>query len=189
VWLGGAAVRMCRRLFVVAAFVGLVAVGLVVSSEAADVGGLAVMSVVFHGSVASPVVDIRGHGFGLRPAANPPEPPEPPYASTYLQGGSGCTTTTPPVGYDYGTSLYYSSGGPHSYTSGAKLSAGRYRPSLLPRHELDCVGLIVVRYTPTRITFKLGSDYAAHHYRIDKGDRYELGIHSLRYHGTVHYAN
>jgi hypothetical protein len=179
---------MCKRLSVVAALAGLVTVGLVAPSEAADVGGRAVTSVAFHGSVAAPVVDIRGHGFGHRPAANPPRPPEPPYASTYLQGGSGCTTTGPHVGYDYGTNLYYTSGGLHSYTSGAKLSAGRYRPNLLPHHELDCVGLVVIRYTPTRITFKIGSDYAAHHYRIDNGDRYEIGIHSLRYHGTVHYT-
>jgi hypothetical protein len=33
----------------------------------------------------------------------------------------------------------------------------------------------------------MGSDYAAHHYRIDNRDRYEIGIHSLRYHETVHY--
>jgi hypothetical protein len=181
--------KLRKRLSVVVALAGLVAVGLVVSSGAANVGRAAVTSVAFHGSVASPVIDIRGHGFGHLPHPNPPRPPEPPYASTYLQGGSGCTTTTPPVGYDYGTNLYYTSGGPHSYTSGAKLSAGRYRPNLLPSHELDCVGLVVIRYTPTRITFKLGSDYAAHHYRIDNGDRYEIGIHVLRYHGTVHYSH
>ena len=168
--------------------VALVTAALATTSEAAKVRGASVTSVAFHGSVASPVIDIRGHGFGLRPALAPPKPPEPPYASTYLQGGSGCTTTTPPVGYDYGTSLYYTSGGPHSYTSGAKLSAGRYRPNLQPYHELDCVGLVVIRYTSTRITFRLGSDYRVHHYRIDNGDRYEIGIHSLRHHGTVHYT-
>jgi hypothetical protein len=180
--------RVPKCLSIVIALAGLVAIGLVASSQAASLRGSTVTSVAFHGSVAAPLIDIRGHGFALRPHPSPPKPPEPPYASTYLQGGSGCTTTTPPVGYDYGTSLYYTSGGPHSYTSGAKLSAGRYRPHLLPHHELDCIGLVVIRYTPTRITFRMGSDYAAHQYRIDNGDRYEIGIHSLRLHGTVHYT-
>jgi hypothetical protein len=140
----------------------------------------AIKSVAFHGNMGAPVIDIHGRGFTPRPAPSPPKPPEPPYASTYLQGGAGCTTTKPPVGFDYGTRLYIATPG---------LSAGRYRPNLLPRHELDCVGLVIERYTTTRVTYKLGSDYTAHHYQIAEGDPYQVAVNSLHFHGRVHYTH
>jgi hypothetical protein len=146
-----------------------------------------VTSVAFHGTVAAPVIEIRGHGFGTPPHPNPPKPPIPPYAAHYLPGGSGCTATPAPVGLDYGTSLYITSGGPQSATSGTKLSAGRYRPNLQPVHELDCVGLVIVTYTPTRIVVRLGSDYKTHHYAISEGDRFELAVKVSRFHGVTHY--
>ena len=78
--------------------------------------------------------------------------------------------------------------GTRLYIATPGLSPGRYRPNLLPRHELDCVGLVIVRYTPTRITYKLGSDYVAHHYQIAEGDPYQVAVNSLRFHGRVHYT-
>jgi hypothetical protein len=155
---------------------------LVATSRAAQrtvLGESAITSVVFHGNMGAPVIDIHGRGFGSRPVANPPRPPEPPFANRYLAGGAGCTTTTPPVGYDYGTSLYIST---HNF------SAGRYRPNLQPVHELDCVGIIILRYTPTRATFKLGSDYRAHHYQLAQGDPYQIAVRTLHFHGRVHYT-
>jgi hypothetical protein len=138
---------------------------LVATSRAAQrtvLGESAITSVVFHGNMGAPVIDIHGRGFGSRPVANPPRPPEPPFANRYLAGGAGCTTTN--------------------------FSAGRYRPNLQPVHELDCVGIIILRYTPTRVTFKLGSDYRAHHYQLAQGDPYQIAVRTLHFHGRVHYT-
>src|SRR4249919_360221 len=99
------------------AALGVVSVAVASSGKGGSARLAAITSVAFHGNMGAPVIDIRGHGFTPRPVPNPPRPPEPPYASTYLQGGSGCTTTKPPVGFDYGTRLYIATPG---------LSAGRY---------------------------------------------------------------
>ena len=138
-----------------------------------------ITSVAFKGSKVAPVIEISGHGFGSRPAPNPPKPPVPPYASTYLPGGSGCTANAAPVGLDYGTSLYYAS---------RQLSAGRYRPNLSPVRELDCVGLVITTYTSTRIVVHVGTDYKKHHYTISEGDKFEFAVKTAHFHGVVHYG-
>jgi hypothetical protein len=160
-----------------AVFGALMSSALAIAAGGNAASGISISSVVLHGSVAAPLIEIRGHGFGTRPPASPPRPPVPPFASRDLQGGSGCTATPAP-GLDYGAQLYYAS---------SKLSAGRYRPTLQPVHELDCVGLVILAYSPSRILVRIGSDYRTHHYTLPEGDHFEVAVKSARFHGVAHY--
>ena len=66
------------------------------------------------------------------------------------------------AGLDYGTSLYLND-------NTGNFAAGRYRPTL---NELDCIGLIVTKFTPTEIDFRPGSGYQqfSPKYQINDGD-------------------
>jgi hypothetical protein len=130
-----------------------------------------IASVTFAGTVAAPVVTIRGTGFGNAP------PPSPPYAP---EGHAACTM--PPQGnegLDYGGQLSL-------VDARGTWGAGRSAPD---GSELDCVGLIVTTYTPTEIVFQLGSAYADHSqlYRLTAGDTFTIGVKGLSYQGAVRY--
>ena len=144
-------------------------------SGTAAVSGATITSVAFAGSAANPTITIVGAGFGARPQPAPPYRPRPPQgtASPY-----GCTTTGN-VGYDYGTQLWLSDGAP-----GHIWSAGRYRPKI---KELDCVGLLILSYSPTKVVYRLGVDYKAHGYQLSEGDPYRVSVKGTTNRGVVHY--
>ena len=53
------------------------------------------------------------------------------------------------AGRDYGTRLYFV-----DRSAKPQWSAGRYRPGI---HELDCIGLIITRYTSGEVVFRFGA--------------------------------
>jgi hypothetical protein len=137
-----------------------------------------ITSVVISGSVASPRVTIRGHHLGVKPGRLP---------SYHPPGHPLCPTAKPKnhlasYGYDYGTDLFIS-----DLSASPIWSAGRYRPKL---GELDCIGVIINRYTASTIVFHLGKAYphfagAPAHYRLAPGDRFEVGVYTTTFHGKV----
>ena len=148
------------------------------SSTAAGGGGAAaatISSVVFTGTTTAPTVTVNGTGLGAMPAPNP----------TYTPAGTQMCPLAPPPGnqgYDYGTSLFL-------FDSSRNWAGGRYRPEL---NELDCVGLLVSKFTPTQVVFQYGSAYATYqqkdNYLLAEGDSYQLTVNGANYSGTVHYT-
>lgn len=146
-----------------------------VGAEASSRAPARITSVTFTGSPSNPVVTIVGSGLGTRPQPSPSYKPTPPHGNV---APYGCTTTGN-VGYDYGTRLWLAD------SAGSGWSAGRYRPGI---HELDCVGLLIVGYSPTKVVYRLGADYRAHGYRLNLGDHYEASVNGGVKRGTVRYG-
>ena len=138
-------------------------------------GAAAISSVIFTGTTMAPTVTINGSGLGSMPAANP----------TYTPAGTQLCPLAPPAGnqgYDYGTSLYL-------YDSGRNWAGGRYRPEL---SELDCVGLLVSKFSASQVVFQFGAAYAQygqqHNYLLAEGDPYQIAVNGATFSGSVHYT-
>lgn len=136
--------------------------------------GGTITSVVFTGTSDSPTVTINGANLGQMPAANPSYTPE---------GHQLCPV--PPSGnqgYDYGTNLYL-------FNPDRNWAGGRYRPDL---GELDCIGLVVSKFTPSQIVFTLGSAYAQYgaskNYVLAEGDNFQAAVNGAMLQGKVHYT-
>jgi hypothetical protein len=141
-----------------------------------------VTSVTFTGNEIKPTITIKGTGFGVQPTPNPPY--HPPALDHPL-----CRAKPPlPLsryGYDYGSDLFL-----QDSSQTPAWSAGRYRPSL---RELDCIGLLISKYTPTVIVFRLGAAYPLipgipGAYALETGDKYVIGVGSARHVGRVRYG-
>ena len=164
----------CRAVGVVtvaAIAVWAVAVGSSPAATAAPV----IMSVTFGGSTATPTFVIHGRGFGGRPA-----PSQPPATSSACRqdGASGNH------GQNFGSKLFFIDQ-TNAFSGGL---SGPYRG--VP-NVIDCVGLIVTSYTPSRIVYTLGSDYRKHPYGIHGGDKVMFVVNGakatlrVRYGATV----
>jgi hypothetical protein len=82
------------------------------------------------------------------PSRNPPyAPSNKPLCRVRVPGDSG---------YDYGNRLYVVDD-----SATPVWRAGRYHPE---RGELDCIGLVVLAFTPTTVRFRLGWAYAHRDY-------------------------
>ena len=98
--------------------------------------------------------------------------------------GTTAPTTSDPAGYgtgyDYGTSLYFS-----DHTSA--LSAGYQTTAIY-----DSIGLVLVNYSDTSITYQLGSAYGVYNTLYDdydnSGDSYTVGVGTATFSGTIEYA-
>jgi hypothetical protein len=93
------------------------------------------------------------------------------------------------AGLTYGTGFYMVVWAAQvNATNAEKYSAGRYRPTL---GELDCIGLIVGKLTPSKITFTLGAAYAQHYVSspgpIHNGDVVEVVLGKATCATVVHY--
>ncbi|MGZ6838620.1 MAG: hypothetical protein ACXVGE_22395, partial [Blastococcus sp.] len=146
------------------ALVGLCLVG--VSTAASP----SISSVVITGSQAHPVITIKGSGFGSRPAPNPAYHPP---ALTHRLCPAKPVEPLARYGWDFGTHLYLVDSSQHP-----AWAAGRYRPAL---GELDCIGLLLSKYTATEIVFRLGAAYptipgAPAHYALAAGDEYTVSV-------------
>lgn len=137
-----------------------------------------VTSVVVSGAPARPVFTISGHGLTL-PARNPGKAP----ARQPL-----CPLkTTGTVGFDYGTNFYLIAwDGQPTATNSQLYSAGRYRPAL---NELDCLGIVVLSHTPTKVAFTLGHAYTqfGSFRALQNGDVIEVVIDGAAFATVVDY--
>ncbi len=140
-------------------------VGFVDSTTSAVITG-----VVFSGNAANPTITISGTGFGTAPTA---------------------TTVGFPdfTGFDYGDALYIEdfSNNPQAF------SAGRGLPN--NAQQRDFIGLVIVSYTDTSITYQLGSDYSLSYYpsgqyALNAGDSFNVVVAGgASFSGTVSYNN
>ena len=137
--------RLAVFVALAAASAGLVAA---VSYASATSGGqlekgATITSVTFSGTPASPTVTVVGRGLVV-PAPSPKvSPSNQPLCPKRISGNAGL---------DYGVGLYLSAFSDDKQ----KYSAGRYRPA---RNELDCIGLVVLSHSATKIRFRFGAAY------------------------------
>ena len=106
------------------------------------------------GTPQIPSVVVQGNEFRHKPAPNPTgSPSNQPLCPVVIKGNAGL---------DYGTGLYLND-------NTGNFAAGRYHPTL---NELDCIGLIVTKVTPTEVDFRPGSAYQqfSPKYQINNGD-------------------
>jgi hypothetical protein len=146
-----------------------------IGASAAPTVPAKITSVTFTGGESKPTITIHGEHLGGRPRPNPAYVPlgHPPLCPP--------SPTKPAAAYglDYGTKLFLA-----DHTQKPVWSAGRYRPQL---NELDCVGLIVVKFTPALVVLRLGAFYREAHLRLAAGDAYGLAVNSARFGGHVRY--
>jgi hypothetical protein len=127
-----------------------------------------ITGVVFTGSPANPTITISGSGFGTAPTET----------TIAFQGFTGS---------DYGDQLYLFdlSNNPQNF------SAGLGYPNA--SNKRDFIGLVIVSYSDTSITYQLGSDYASFYFpqavfELNDGDSYTVVVGGgASFSGTVSY--
>ena len=103
----------------------------------------AITSVRFSGTPTRPVVTITGRALSI-PAPSPKTSPSNQTLCPRVIKGN--------AGLDYGTGFWVS-----AFQNDKQIwSAGRYRPAL---RELDCIGIVVLSHTATRVRFTFGAAY------------------------------
>jgi len=176
---------MLRPRTVVVVVVAIVAAAMLAASLAMG-ASLApkITAVTFHGPERDPVITVHGLRLGARPTPNPVYQPlgHPPLCPT--------KPTKPLAAYG----LDFGSGGlfVDDRSQTPVWAAGRYRPQL---SELDCIGLAVSSFSPTKTVFRLGaayreptSDRASHRYDLAEGDTVIVGVNGARFTARVHYT-
>jgi hypothetical protein len=154
--------------------VGILAVAGAAGSDAATSSEAKITSVAFSGSQARPTITIHGQQLGTRPRPNPAYHPlgHPPLCPP---------TPTKPLaayGFDYGTKLFLAD------EKQPPWSAGRYRPQV---NELDCIGVVVVKFTPGLVVFRLGAFYGEGGFKLAAGDSYRVTVNGSTFRGRVRY--
>ena len=135
----------------------------------------AITSVTFSRSPAKPTITVVGRGLSV-PSPNPKiSPSNQTLCPKAITGNAGL---------DYGVGLYLTAfaNEQHIY------SAGRYRPSL---NELDCIGIIVLSHTPTKLRFTLGAAYRQSNFGyppLVNGDLVEVVVRNAAFGLVVHYG-
>jgi hypothetical protein len=138
--------------------------------------------VTITGTERNPVITVRGQHLGTRPLPNPAYHPlgHPPLCPP------NPTKPASAYGFDYGTKLFIADS-----TQQPNWSGGRYRPKL---GELDCVGIIVVSFTQTKVVLRLDAAYRAplknrpnRSYHLMENDVFAVGVNSAQSSGQVHY--
>jgi hypothetical protein len=139
-----------------------------------------ITAVKVSGSSSRPVFTVTGQGLTV-PAPNPATSPSgQPLCPLKISGNAGL---------DYGTGFSLIVWDGQVEDANAQLyAAGRYRPKL---NELDCIGIVVLTHTPTRVTFTLGHGYVQY-YRtkprlIRAGDVVEVVLGHARFATVVRF--
>lgn len=147
-----------------------------VGGSAARMSPPAITSVTFTGSTAKPTITIRGSRLGKRPHPNPDYHPlgHPPLCPPQP------TKPLKAYGLDYGTSLFVV-----DRTQQPSWSAGRYRPQV---NELDCIGLIVVKFTPSTVVLRFGAFYSEGTYRLAVNDALSMTVNGASFRARVRYG-
>jgi hypothetical protein len=160
--------------------IGVAASSLTLVTMASAARATTVTAVKVTGSSSRPVFTVTGHGLAL-PKPNPTTSPSgQPLCPLQITGN---------VGLDYGNALFVIVWDGQSQDPNAQLyAAGRYRPKL---SELDCIGIVVLKSTPTRLTFTLGHAYQQYYgvkpRFIRSGDVVEIGVGAARFATVVHF--
>jgi hypothetical protein len=122
-----------------------------------------ITGVTFSGAAADPTITITGSGFGNT---------APPTSGPAHSG----------TGFDYGTSLYFFD---QSITDG---DAGYQGIGKLGTPELDWIGIVLLNYSDTSITYQFGSLYTTFYATgYNSGDAYTVGVGDATFSGTIEY--
>jgi hypothetical protein len=126
----------------------------------------AITSVSFKGTVVRPTIVITGSGFGSRP-------------SRRKASGGSCHSKSKDVGNDYGTNLWLQVTPPGEGPWGAGRSKGS---------QLDCIGLLAVSWSKTKISFRLGKVYLESGVDFTAGSAYRVGVKGAIRTGRVRFS-
>lgn len=158
--------RISRVVVTAGAAAGLIAAGIATSAGGAVATGARpiIQAVTFsgtHGSgQPSPTITITGAHFG----------------STAPAGTSNNTTSCGPYtanGDKYGSKLYFEDD--TNFEAGFSNTAGA-----------DCVGIVVVSWTSTRVVLRFGNAYGSFdHWYLTNGDGYGLSLKTALFGGSV----
>lgn len=156
------------------------AVTLVLVTAAAAARGPTITSVGVSGGPSHPVFTIKGRGLVV-PRPNPNASPSGQQLCPLQISGN--------AGLDYGTNLFVAIwDGQTNDVNNLLFSGGRYRPAL---NELDCIGLIVLKHTPSQITLTFGHGYQQYYGNkprfIHNGDVIDVGDGAARFATVVHF--
>ena len=163
---------------VVAVVVCVVVVG-IAGATGTQATATSIRALTVSGNANRPVFTITGAGLNV-PTANPKASPS---------GQSLCPVKIAGnAGLDYGTGFYLIGWDAQPNDSNAQLyAAGRYRSSL---NELDCIGIVVLSHTHTKLVFTFGSAYVQYRsqYRtLRNGDVVEVVLNAAAFATVVHY--
>jgi hypothetical protein len=129
------------------------------AAPAGAIGTPSISRILFGGTPANPTITIRGTDLDYDPY-HPIPPKNPTYNPSNQKLCPVKIKGTP--GYDYGRRLYFV-----DKSAKPEWSAGRFRPAL---GELDCIGIIVTRYTSGEVVFHFGGFFKQDHFRVNPGD-------------------
>jgi hypothetical protein len=148
------------------------------SAAASFVSRPVIRSVSVGGAPARPVFTISGHGLTV-PAPSPKvSPSNQPGCPVKINGNAG---------FDYGTQFYVDAFATGTGEDKQLYAAGRYRPGL---NETDCIGLVVLSHSPTRVRFTFGSAYTqfrSQYRTLRTGDLIEVVFRGAAYGLVVRY--
>jgi len=116
----------------------------------------------------TPLVTINGSGFGRLPNPSPGGDPQ-------AQFGD-CGSPSGYDGLDFGSLLYF-----NNLSGPAKFEAGNGNSG-------NCIGLVIWKYTATRIQYGFGSVYAGFAPGLQNGNHYSLHVKGASVSGTVHFS-
>jgi hypothetical protein len=160
-------------LFGTAAVLGACGLAAITALSASAVTTTKITSVAFGGSATAPTLTIRGSGFGSEPSASPSGPPY-----HYLPG---CTSQAPignkNDGHDYGAQALWV-GWNHVQAGAYVKGAGGY---------LDCVGLIIKKYSTTEIVVTPGCQYP-YYAKLTNGTSVTVTVSDHRFTTKVSYS-
>jgi hypothetical protein len=142
----------------------VLAVALSLSAAPAALAKPTIKTVSFKGTIVRPTVVITGTGFGKRPSRK---------AVT-----KSCTASKE-AGSAYGANLFLEITPPGGGTWGAGRSKGK---------TTDCIGLLAVSWTKTRITFRLGTYYLESGVDLQQGSGYRVAVKGVAKSGKVRYS-
>jgi hypothetical protein len=132
-----------------------------------------ITAVTFTGSATAPVLTIRGSGFGAKPTASPTGPP--------YRYQPGCTSQAPlgnqDDGHDYGAQALWVGWG-HVQAGAYVKGVGGY---------LDCVGLVVTKYSADEIVISLGCQYG-YYAKLANGTTVTVTVSGHRFVTKVRYS-
>jgi hypothetical protein len=132
-----------------------------------------VTAVTFTGSATAPTLTIRGSGFGTAPTASPTGPP--------YRYQPGCTSQAPignkNDGHDYGAQALWVGWG--------RVQAGAYVKGA--GGYLDCVGLVIKKYTADEIVVAPGCQYP-YYAKLSSGASVTVTVAGHRFVTKVHYS-
>jgi hypothetical protein len=164
-------VRTRLRIGIVSAFVLL---GLATSPTLSAAASTAkVTAVTFTGSATAPILTIRGSGFGTEPTASP--------AGSPYRYQPGCTSQVPlgnkDDGRDYGPQALWVAWGDVQAGAYVKRVAG----------YLDCIGLVVKKYSADEIVISLGCQYG-YYAKLSSGTSVTVTVSGHRLVTKVRYS-